>query len=279
MKPVRLCLLSTVLMSPNVLAQTYVVGVEDLPFAPHYSLDADGQYRGFAREMLDAFAADSGVSLTYRALPVDQLLPALQRGEIDFKYPDSPHWAGAQKAGVTLYYSRAVVAYVDGVLVSPQRQGQALEKVHRLAMVQGWTPRGYEQPIDSGQIQLSYSEDLRQMIRQALKQDTDGAYFNVVVATHYLDNIRARPGALVFDPSLPHTRGSFHLSSQRHPQLIARFDRFLSERSAQVAALKASHRVEANLDSEYMGVEQWKVDFLKRQKAKAGAQAPASSAR
>ena len=46
-----------------------------------------------------------------------------------------------------------------------------------------------------------------------------------------------------------------------------------------VAALKADHRVEANLNSEYMGVEQWKVDFLERQKAKAGAQAPASSTR
>ena len=277
MKPVRLCLLSTVLLSPNGLAQTYVVGVEDLPFAPHYSLDADGQYRGFAREVLDAFAADSGVSLSYKALPVDQLLPALQRGEIDFKYPDSPHWAGAQKAGMALHYSQAVVDYVDGALVAPQRQGQPLENIRRLAMVQGWTPRGYEQRIDSGQIQPSYSDDLRQMIRQALKRETDGAYFNVVVATHYLDNIRARPGALVFDPNLPHTRGSFHLSSLRHPQLVARFDRFLTEHAAQVAALKASYRVEANLDSEYMGVEQWKVDFLERQKEKAGAQAPASS--
>lgn len=277
MKPVRLCLLSAILLPLDALAQTYVVGVEDLPFAPHYSLDGEGQYRGFAREVLDAFAADSGISLSYETLPVDQLLPALQRGEIDFKYPDSSHWAGAQKAGMTLHYSQAVVDYVDGVLVAPQRQGQALESIRRLAMVQGWTPRGYEQPIDSGQIQLSYSDDLRQMIRQALKQDTDGAYFNVVVATHYLDNIRARPGALVFDPKLPHTRGSFHLSSLHHPQLIARFDRFLAEHSAQVAALKASYRVEANLNSDYIGLEQWKVDFLERQKEKAGAQAPASS--
>ena len=59
-----------------------MVGVEDLPFAPQYSLDGEGQYRGFAREVLDAFASDSGISLSYKALPVDQLLPALQRGEI-----------------------------------------------------------------------------------------------------------------------------------------------------------------------------------------------------
>lgn len=107
------------------------------------------------------------------------------------------------------------------------------------------------------------------MIQQTLKKDTDGAYFNVVVASHYLDNIRARPGALVFDAKLPHTRGSFHLSTLRHPELLQRFDRFLLESQAEVAALKDKYRVEANLDSEYMGVEQWKVDFLKRQKGKA----------
>lgn len=268
MKPVRLCLLSAVLLTPGALAQTYVVGVEELPFAPHYSLDAQGEYRGFAREVLDAFAADSGVSLSYKALPVEQLLPALRRGEIDLKYPDSPHWAQGQKTGMTLHYSQAVVDYVDGVLVAPGRQGRSLDDIQRLSLVQGWTPRGYEQRIDSGQIRLDYSDDLRQMIRQALKQDTDGAYFNVVVATHYLDNIRARPGALVFDPKLPHTRGSFHLSSTRHPQLVARFDRFLGDRAAQVAALKDQHRVEANLDSEYLGLEQWKVDFLERRKAR-----------
>jgi len=279
MKPLCVCLCSSILLAPAALAQSYVVGVEDIAFAPHYSLDSEGRYRGFAREVLDTFAADSGISLIYKPLPVDQLLPALLHSEVDFKYPDSPHWGTAQKAGVTLHYSQAVVDYVDGVLVAPQRQGQAPENIRRLAMVQGWTPRGYEQAIDSGLIQLSYSKDLRQMIRQALKHDTDGAYFNVVVATHYLDNIRARPGALVFDPKLPHTRGSFHLSSVRHPQLIAGFDRFLAERAAQVAQLKASYRVEANLDSEYMGLEQWKVDFLERQKARAEAQAPTASDR
>ncbi len=269
MKPVRLCLLSAIVLTPGALAQTYVVGVENLPFyAPHYHYDAQGEYRGFAREVLDAFAADSGLTLQYKPLSAVQLLSALRSGEIDFKYPDSPHWAQAQKAGMTLHYSQAVVDYVDGVLVAPGRQGRSLDDVRRLSLVQGWTPRGYEQRIDSGQIRLDYSDDLRQMIRQALKQDTDGAYFNVVVATHYLDNIRARPGALVFDPKLPHTRGSFHLSSSRHPQLVARFDRFLGERAAQVAALKDQYRVEANLNSEYLGLEQWKGDFLERRKAR-----------
>jgi hypothetical protein len=73
----------------------------------------------------------------------------------------------------------------------------------------------------------------------------------------------------VFDPKLPHTRGTFNLSSLKYPELIARFDRFLAEHHQEVEALKARYQVEANLDSEYLGMEQWKVDFLKRQKEKA----------
>ncbi|MOA29194.1 hypothetical protein D3C78_1501970 [compost metagenome] len=104
------------------------------------------------------------------------------------------------------------------------------------------------------------------MIRQTLKKEADGGYFNVVVATYYLDNIRARPGALVFDPSLPYTRGNFQLSSVKQPELLERFDRFLVEHAAEVAALKARHGVETRLDSRYMGIEQWKVEYLERQK-------------
>lgn len=270
MKPIRVCSLFAVLFCAATHAESYVIGVEDMAFAPHYSIDSQGQYQGFARELFDLFALHSGLQLSYKPLPVKRLLSALVQGEVDFKYPDSSSWAQAQKTGKDLHYSQAVVGYVDGVLVAPKRQGQPVEQLKRLGMVNGWTPWGYQARIDAEQIQLTYSEDLRKMIHQVLKKDVDGAYFNVVVATHYLDNIRARPGALVFDPKLPNTRGTFHLSTLKHPQLIQRFDRFLIEQQAEVAALKERYRVEANLDSEFIGMEQWKVDFLKRQKAKAG---------
>ncbi|BBP84202.1 hypothetical protein PHLH8_38440 [Pseudomonas sp. Pc102] len=248
--------------------ESYVVGVERLSFQPHYWVDEQGEYRGFAREVLDLFAQAEHIELSYRALPVTELAGRLVKGEVDLKYPDSPEWADEVKAGKPMAYSAPVVGYVDGVLVDPKRVGQGIDGLRRLALVQGWTPRGYQSRIDEGKVQPVQGSDLRQMIRQALKKQADGAYFNVVVATYYLDNIRARPGALVFDPSLPHTRGTFHLSSSRHPELVQRFDRFLVSHKAEVDALKARYRVEANLDTEYMGLEQWKVDYLERQKRK-----------
>lgn len=267
----KLKVLSTVFVASFTLtahAQTYVVGVENLPFMPHYSTDKQGNYSGFAREVLDLFAADAGVQFEYRPLPGERLLPALLQGQVDFKYPDNADWAKAQKADAAVQYSQAVVNYVDGVLVPPTRQGQGADSLQRLAIVSGWTPWAYRERIDAQKTRLVESQDLPEMIKQALKKEADGAYFNVVVATYYLDNIRARPGALVFDPKLPYTRGTFHLSSIKQPVLIQRFDQFLAEHHEAIAKLKDKYQVEANLDSEFMGMEQWKVDFLKRQKAK-----------
>lgn len=262
--PVALLALSV----PVAAEQTYVIGVEQAAFMPHYSGDAKGNYEGFARELLDGFAAQNGVRLTYKVLSADELLPALLEGRVDAKYPDNPNWSGGAKTGHRLYYSQAVVEYVDGVMVSPRRVGRGIDELRRLAVVDGWTPWGYESRVASNQLLLVSSENLPRMVRQALLKDSDGAYYNIVVAAHYLNNVRAKPGSLVFDADLPHTRSTFNLSSVRQPQLIERFDRYLQTQQPTIAALKAKHQVEANLSSEYMGMEQWKIDFLERQKVK-----------
>ncbi|MCQ4296939.1 transporter substrate-binding domain-containing protein [Pseudomonas stutzeri] len=253
---------------PALAEPTYTIGVEKAAFLPHYQGDAEGNYQGFAREVFDRFAAHSGVRVTLRVMPVDALLPALLAGEIDAKYPDNPNWSVPAKTGRDVRYSQPLVNYVDGVMVAPRRAGLGLEQLRRLAVVDGWTPRGYEDRIGTNQILLVSTRDLPRMVRQALLKDTDGGYYNVVVAAHYLNNVRAKPGALVFDPGLPHTRGTFNLSSVRHPELILRFDRFLDEQRLELAALKERHQVEANLSSEYIGMEQWKVDFIERKKLK-----------
>ena len=98
--------------------QTYTIGVEQAEFLPHYSGDAQGNYQGFARDLLDSFAAQSGMRLVYKVLPADELLPALLGRRVDAKYPDNPNWSGPAKAGHRLHYSQAVVNYVDGVMIA-----------------------------------------------------------------------------------------------------------------------------------------------------------------
>ncbi len=253
---------------PAVAETAYVIGVEQAEFLPHYSGDANGNFKGFTRELFDRFATHSGVRLVFRVMPADVLLPALLAGEIDAKYPDNPNWSPQAKTGRNLHYSQPVVNYVDGVMVMPRRAGLGLDELRRLAVVDGWSPRGFEELIGANRVQVVSSKGLPRMVRQVLRRDAEGAYYTVVVAAYYLNNVRARPGALVFDAGLPHTRATFNLSSIEHRELIERFDRFLDEQQAEITALKDRHQVEANLSSEYIGMEQWKIDFLERQKRK-----------
>jgi hypothetical protein len=56
------------------------------------------------------------------------------------------------------------------------------------------------------------------------------------------------PGALAFDPSLPHSRAGYHLSSATHPELVAEFDQWLTANAALVAAIKARFNAEPRVE-------------------------------
>jgi hypothetical protein len=51
----------------------------------------------------------------------------------------------------------------------------------------------------------------------------DGVYINIAVCNYHLDETLKQPRVLVFDPSLPHTRDFYRLSSLKHPALLERF--------------------------------------------------------
>ncbi|WP_346727584.1 substrate-binding periplasmic protein [Zestomonas insulae] len=268
MKPyLPYCLLASLL--PGIAhAETYVVGVEQADFEPYFSVDAQGRYSGFARELLDRFARDAGIELRYQPVEPSHLLGELLDGRIDLKYPDSPYWAKELKAGKPVVYSTSTADFIDGVLVAPLQRGKGIQHLKRLAVVGGWTPEQYREAIDSQHLTRVDSRDLRDMIRTTLKKQADGGYYNVEVAIHALNYSNSSSNALVFDSSLPYSRGTYHLSTLKHPQLIERFDRFLKEHPEELAALKSRYRVEENINSEFVGMEQWKVDFIKRQRAK-----------
>jgi len=266
-KPFLCCLFAS-LLSSAASAETYVVGVEKAQFLPYYTVDAQGQYSGYARELLDQFAASAGITFVYRPIATAGLLDELLSGGVDFKYPDNAAWGTPARLGKNIRYSSATVDYIDGVLVPPLQHGKGLEQLKRLAVVKGWTPQQYGAAIEAGQISQVDSDNLLTMIRSAVKKQADGVYYNVEVALYALNNSGKFINALQFDAGLPYNRGSFQLSTIQQAPLLKRFDQFLAEHKTEVQALKAKYRVEENINSEFVGLEQWKIDFIKRQRAK-----------
>ncbi len=229
--------------SAGVLAQTYRIGVEQQSYAPFFSIQ-DGQYQGYARELLDAFAASRGDRFVYVALPVKRLLSDFLAGKLDFKYPDHPQWRLAQKQGHRLYYSAATAPYRDGVLVPPARLGQGKERIRVLGTLRGFTPWPYLDDIASKRMSLIEANHIDSLLKMALAGRVDAVYLNPLVARDALRAEGLPSDALVLDPALAHVDGHYLLSSQLHPEVIAAFDAFLRAQPALLQRLRHKYALE-----------------------------------
>lgn len=226
-----------------VRPERLVIGVENQPYLPAFTHE-QGEYRGFARELFDAFARDRGYRIEYRALPVPRLYAAFFEGQVDFKFPDHPQWKGELRAGQRIVYSEPVMASMDGVFVLPGGKVRGVEDVRILGTVSGFTPWAWMDRVKAGQVTLSENPGFDALIRQALAGRVDGAYANVAVVNHQLDHLLNRPGSLQFRSDLPLSRNDYHLSSIRHPEVIREFNLWLRQQRTAVTALKRRHGVE-----------------------------------
>ncbi|ALS97438.1 substrate-binding periplasmic protein [Lacimicrobium alkaliphilum] len=226
---------------PKSLADDFVVGVENLHYYPHFS-DKGGEYEGFARAVLDAFAKEYKHKFSYEARPVARLHDEfLNRGKFDFKYPDNRYWQADIKQGKNVIYSEPVVAYIDGVMVLPAKKGKGEEHLKTLGTIRGFTPWTYMQQIEAGTIRVQESSDFERLLKMAINSRIDGAYLNIDVARYQLQTTIEDKNALVFDDSLPFTKDNYHLSTLKHGEVIQQFNRFLSENRDLIDKLKQDY--------------------------------------
>ncbi len=220
-----------------------VVGVESQDYRPYYWTEK-GEFRGPVREILDAFAARAGIGFVYEPLPVNRLYEKYLDGELDFKFPDHPLWKQHIKKGRDISYSLPLLRFVDGVMVRPQRKGKGLTGLKVLGTVLGFTPRAYLEQIKQGRIKLSENASLVGLLEQAVMGRIDGAYVNPVVAGYLLKHTLKEPGALVFDAGLPYVKGSYLVSSFKHPGLISNLNRFVQKERELLGGIRLRYGLE-----------------------------------
>lgn len=233
----RLALLATPLLLATgpALAGHFVIGVEDVDYAPIMSISG-GEFRGYARELLDLFAHRQGHQFEYRPLPTRRLVIEHMAGRLDFVFPDNAGWNAQAKRGAKLAYSEPTVPFQDVVMVRPDKRDQPL---HTLGIVRGYTPKRFQPLIDAGRLGVTEAADPGRLIRMTLAGRVDGTHVALPVALYQLERL-GQPGALVPSTVLAPTAQEYHyrLSSLRHAELVAQFDRFLREEQPALAALQ-----------------------------------------
>jgi polar amino acid transport system substrate-binding protein len=222
----------------------FVIGVEDIDYAPIMSTTG-GDFRGYAREMLDLFARSRGHSFEYRPLPTRRLTVEHVADRLDAVFPDNPAWEAEAKRGRRLAYSAAAVPFQDAVMVPADRRDQPLRE---LGIVRGFTPKRFLPLIESGQLHVTEAGDPARLIRMALAGRVDGVHVALPVARYQLTQL-GKPAALVPSSALPVAAYEDHyrLSSIRHAELVAEFDRFLREEQPALVALQRRHGLDERL--------------------------------
>ena len=237
-------LLTLVLFLPffSLSSDEFIIGVEDTPYFPHY-LYVNGEFVGYARAVFDAFSRYSGHTFIYKSYPVIELYNNFAAGKVDFKYPDHEYWGSQYKDGVDIHYSGAVVEYLDGVLVVPWRRGRGVDEIKVLGTYKGFTVWDYMDRIKSGRMRVKENPDFFDLLKSTIDGKVDAVYCNISVTRYVLKQNLNKPNSLVFDPSLPHTRSDYKLSSIKHAKLIKEFDRFLTEKESLIHRLKKQYEV------------------------------------
>jgi polar amino acid transport system substrate-binding protein len=224
-----------------------VVGVENQYYLPAYAFE-NGVYKGYARELLDAWARDRNYRIEYRALPVPRLYASFFGGQVDFKFPDNPNWKKDERVGKAITYSDPVVAFVDGTSVRPGKKTANLEEIKILGTLGGFTPWAWLDRIQAGEATLSENFNIEALIRQGMAGRVDGVYANVAVINYQLDHVLKQPGALVFNPKLPYSRDNYQLSSIKHPEIVRDFNEWMRKNRDRIGTLKKQHQVEKGVN-------------------------------
>jgi polar amino acid transport system substrate-binding protein len=218
------------------------VGVETTDQYPIYSASS-GEYRGFARELLDDFAAKYKHTIQYVPLPIVQLHDALLTHRIDVKFPDNPKWQPERKKGAKISYSASVITVAEGLSVRPNKLGQAFSDIKKIGAVRGFTPWPYMDAIKAKKIKFQEFNDFNSLLSVGVKGRIDGVYANNVVTNYYLIEILKQPGAMVFDFALPNDRSEFCLASIDHPEIIAQFNEYLIKYKAELSMMKSKYHI------------------------------------
>ena len=237
MRQIILALVAIFTVSGAAKAETILVGVEDIQYYPHYTWE-NGEYGGFGRAFLDAWAEANGHTLEFKPMPVLRLMRAVVEQQIDLKYPDNAFWSADIKEGKGVVYSKPVTPYTDGVSVLPENKGRSADEIKTLGMVVGFTAWDWLDRINAETVEVSQNGDFTALKRQGMRGRVDGVYSNIAIVNYVLSNILEKPGALVFDEGLPHTASNYHASSAKRPDLIDSINAFIDGNGDRLAAMR-----------------------------------------
>ena len=218
---------------------TYTVGVENIDYAPYFSIDANGNYGAFARDFLDLFAKKNNIEFKYIPMPIAMLYEEFINGSIDFKYPDNPNWFLEEKKGKNIIYSDGAVEYVDGVILKSENKNMDIKLLKSIGTINGFDTKIYS---DKGLKIIEY-RSIQDLIENLNSNNVDCIYFNVAVALKFINKNPEYKGKFIFQKNFPYTMQKYSLSTIKNKEIIELLNKFLKTNSKEINELKKKNKI------------------------------------
>lgn len=229
------------LSGQSVKAETYVIASQNIAYYPHYEFAARID-KGYAWALLEEFASHKGITFEYVNMPVLRLQIELEKGNIDFVYPDHPTWTNPVNDNTTKLFSRPLTESLVGTFVKSSRYGKGISAIQKVSIVLGFSPLYWQERIDQGKTKLISVADNKSAIYMAQWDRADAFDMDYYVAQHLLDKL---PDVEQFwlDPDLPVTVVEFCLSTVRQPQLLEEINQFIASSPSLIEELKGRYKI------------------------------------
>jgi polar amino acid transport system substrate-binding protein len=237
---IALALLAACMMTDAAAAagRTYRVGVQAGDYYPIMAAKPpELRFEGYARDVLDLFAASENIQFQYVALPARRTFNEFWSDRLDFAFPDNPRWSVDDKKGLSISYTKPVVTFQDAIYVVAAH-GNDRNGMKSLGMLLGWTPWKFEAEIAAGKLQVHTAPSPESLLKMTMAGRIDGANLAEQVANYHLKR-EGLVGALVPNRRLmPIADSHYYLSSIRYPELIESFNQFLERDKTKLQKLR-----------------------------------------
>lgn len=228
-------------LKPDNVIKTYVIGISDINHYPYFSL-VKSENRGFAWSILESFAQQHNITFSYKVVPLSKLQLELEKGEIDFIFPDNPKFNKFKDKANPNIYSSPIAQAVAVTYTSKQKQHYTIDQIKKVAIPFGYTSWQWSEVIRQYNIQTVPVRDLFQGLYALRISNIDATDIEYNIAQH-ITNQSSYWSQMTLAKDLPSTKVDYHLSSIKHIGVLQDISQFVSSNPELILELKNKYNI------------------------------------
>lgn len=234
-------------MSQACEKPTYVIGVANIDYTPHYNFSSSDN-TSFFNNFVKWLSNKTGCEFVVKPMPIKRLYATYKRqSEIDFIYPDNPVWINPNDSdwqGHARIYSKPLAFTISGTMVLPKNINIDIRNFKVLAIPRGFTPAAWLPLKSIYNVKFHETFDAKTALLMVQSGRSDGADVEYNVALHIIKKHKLVQMSLA--KTLPNIPTGFHMSTFSEPKMMKTINKLIESHHEEINTLKEIAKLKEN---------------------------------